>query len=40
MLTDKSTGIIIAIHQMKLLTIDNQIIRLDEKETASGRESE
>ncbi len=30
----------IAIHQMKLLTVDNQIIRLDQRETASGRESE
>lgn len=30
----------IAIHQMKLLTMDDQIIKLDQKETASGRESE
>ena len=30
----------IAIHQMKLLTVDNQIMRLNEKETASGSESE
>ncbi|HBE77812.1 MAG TPA: DNA-binding protein [Firmicutes bacterium] len=30
----------IAIHQMKLLTADNQITKLAEKETASGRESE